>query len=295
MFGEFRDLSRGEMVRCRTRLGAHPRPPPHCRSSASPATRVRPHHPAPRRHRLRAAAERSAADTHDAPERRRPSRASRGPPTKSTRRTSRGRRRAPAPARDAAPAAGRAAAAAPAPAAGRPLGRLRPRRRRLVAQRHQPAERPDVGGAVGADRDRRVVVVEAEALAGEALVDASGPCGSRAPSGTRRRRSVGALRVLRVRVDEPVASESFGTTDGARSSERHAEWQPPPRVEVDALEPRRGRPALLGRGRPGVAVVVLHDERAAGPDQRLVGRARALREHRLPADRARPVDAPAAL
>ena len=50
-----------------------------------------------------------------------------------------------------------------------------------IAQQHEPAERAHVGGAVGAERDRRVVVVEAEPGAGEPLVDGRRPCGSRSP------------------------------------------------------------------------------------------------------------------
>src|SRR5204863_9657617 len=58
-------------------------------------------------------------------------------------------------------------------------------------------------------------------------------------------------------------------------------------VQVDALDAGRGAGALLGGGEATVAVVVLGDERAAGPNQRLVGRACAGREHGLHADAAR--------
>ena len=78
----------------------------------------------------------------------------------------------------------------------------------------QAAERPHVGGAVGRQGHRRVVVVEPEPLAAEALVD-------RLPRVEVERRQVPgvgvrALRFLRVGVDEPVREpRSFGTTDGA--------------------------------------------------------------------------------
>src|SRR4051812_6775544 len=52
----------------------------------------------------------------------------------------------------------------------RPLeGRRHTRRRRRVADEHEPAQRADVRAAVRPDRDRRVVVVEAEPRAGAEL------------------------------------------------------------------------------------------------------------------------------
>ena len=50
-----------------------------------------------------------------------------------------------------------------------------------VAQQHEPAQRSHVGGAVGAERHRRVVVVEPEAGPREPLVDRLRRCGSRSP------------------------------------------------------------------------------------------------------------------
>ena len=57
------------------------------------------------------------------------------------------------------------------PPAARPTRRMRPGGRNTVAERDQAAEHAHVGRAVGPERDGRVVVVVAEALAAEALVD----------------------------------------------------------------------------------------------------------------------------
>ena len=88
-------------------------------------------------------------------------------------------------------------AAMPSGASGRRDGA---RRWRLVAQRDEAAERPHVGGSVGPEGDRRVVVVEAQPLAAEALVEvrpsakssavryqASAPFDAAGPSCTCRR------------------------------------------------------------------------------------------------------------
>ena len=159
---------------------------------------------------------------------------------KSTRRTSRvpppsTRTRARLPAR----AAGRAAAAAVGRVGRRsPAAPPRPAAARRACD--EPAEHADVGGAVGAERHRRVVVVVAEALAGEALVDrrpvpevdrgevpgVAAVARLRASCRCRRGRSP-------ARASAPPRARARRAPDGVAAAAR---------VEVDALEARRGRP-----------------------------------------------------
>ena len=111
------------------------------------------------------------------------------------------------------------------------------------AARPGPPSDADVRGAVGAERDRRVVVVVAEPLAAEALVErlAGAEVERREVPGVgARRRAAGPSCTCR---RARWRAESFGTTDGACSSERQTVWQP--------AVARRGRRA---RG-PGVVVL----------------------------------------
>ena len=152
--------------------------------------------------------------------------------------------------------------------------RLGARRRRRVAQRDQAAEHADVGRPVGPERDRRVVVVEAEALARRGACRPSCRCGSRARSGTRRRRS-SALRVLRVRVDEPVGEPRASARPTARARrERQTVWQPGRRASRSTRSsPGEVVPAAL-RSRPGRCSRSCSRRRASGRCRSATGRSR---------------------
>src|SRR5947208_2691567 len=141
-----------------------------------------------------------------------------------------------------------------------------------VAQLYEAAERADVGGAVGSDADRGVVAVEAEPRARELFIH--GGAGSEGECAQIP--GVDFVRSWRlgVRVYEAVGERELG----------HGVGRPlravPDRVaagafgvDVDALDSGRGGGAFLGSSGTGVAEVVLDDDRVAGADQGVIGRA----------------------
>src|ERR1043165_1955238 len=106
-----------------------------------------------------------------------------------------------------------------------------------VAQLEKAAEHADVCGPVRADRHRRVVVVVAETLAAEALVD--GPAGPEVERGEVPGVLAVGARLLRVREAEPRPERPLRHPRGRALAAQ------PPRVAaasvpayVHALDPR---------------------------------------------------------
>jgi hypothetical protein len=137
-----------------------------------------------------------------------------------------------------------------------------------IPNHRQSAEHAHIRGAVRADRHRGVVVVEAEALAGEAFE--AGLASVEVEGGEVPGVAEAGVRGLRVGVDEAGAQ-------GDLRDDRRGDLVASPDglaaafADVDSLEAGRGRAAELDRGEAAVAVVVLGDQRALGGDQRLVG------------------------
>src|SRR5215217_1237027 len=131
-------------------------------------------------------------------------------------------------------------------------GREALRRRARVAHGHQAAERSHVGGPVGADRHRRVVVVEAEPLAGQPPEHRL----ARAEVDRGQVPAVAAVRLVRrvrVDVDQAVAKRQL------RHHRRRGLARVPDGlaalavgVEVDALDAGLGRGLALHGVRAGI-------------------------------------------
>ena len=159
------------------------------------------------------------------------------------------------------------------------LARLsrRPSRSRVVHP-HHAGQRGDVGRAVRAEVDRRVVVVELGPGAGELAVTRSRPV--RMSIAVRYHASIGRRCAAWCR----RRAARWPVTPSAPRSARsrwlvHATLQVVPLTSTRAM-PGRGRLAEQRRLRALVAVVVLGEQRVADRDERVLGVAGARREHR---------------
>ena len=157
--------------------------------------------------------------------------------------------------------------------------------RSAVAQGDHPARHAEVGRAVGAERQAGVVVVEAEAVA---RVDLEG---GRAGARVDRRPEVrlaerrASGRACRCRSGRCAWTASAPRWAPARSVRPDLAAAPAVALHVDPREAGRGERAGVRAERVLVAVVVLHVQRAAVGDQRVLGGARARVEDRRPGRR----------
>ena len=164
--------------------------------------------------------------------------------------------------------------------------RTEPRGPTTVAEANQAAEDADVRGAVGADRDRREVVVEAEAGAGQLLVDRL--AGAEVDRGEVP--GIGpaaAVAGLRVRVDQPARPATASARPRARAPVGCARrCGSAARRHVHALEARR-RGDSVHRPRSGPCSRSCSRPRASGRCRSATGRSSS-RPRGRPAARRRP-------